>query len=50
MAGTVAGFPFVGRDDVLGEVRAVLAGAAAGHGGLVTLVGAAGAGKSRNAG
>ncbi|MGW3917508.1 ATP-binding protein, partial [Streptomyces sp. NPDC005070] len=43
----VTGFPFVGREDVLGELRAAWEHAAAGRGGLVTLTGAAGAGKTR---
>ncbi|MFD9796369.1 ATP-binding protein [Streptomyces sp. NPDC059070] len=49
MAGTVAGYPFVGRRDVLAELREALARAAAGRGGLVTLTGAAGVGKTRTA-
>jgi hypothetical protein len=43
----VTGFPFVGREDVLGELREAGERAAAGRGGLVTLTGAAGAGKTR---
>ncbi|MET8101339.1 AAA family ATPase [Streptomyces sp. NPDC005236] len=43
----VTGFPFVGREDVLGELRDAGERAAAGRGGLVTLTGAAGAGKTR---
>ncbi|MFE2302528.1 ATP-binding protein [Streptomyces sp. NPDC059445] len=43
----VTGFPFVGREDVLGELREARERAAAGRGGLVTLTGAAGAGKTR---
>ncbi|MFD5796391.1 ATP-binding protein [Streptomyces diastatochromogenes] len=42
-------YPFVGREDVLAELRAAPARAAHGHGGLVTLTGAAGAGKTRTA-
>lgn len=45
----VAEYPFVGRADVLFELRRALERAAAGHGGLVTLTGAAGAGKTRTA-
>ncbi|MFI8229168.1 AAA family ATPase [Streptomyces sp. NPDC085900] len=45
-----AEYPFVGREGVLGELRAALEGAAAGRGGLVTLAGPAGAGKTRTAG
>ncbi|WP_339133624.1 AAA family ATPase [Streptomyces sp. f51] len=41
------GFPFVGREDVLGELLEARERAAAGRGGLVTLTGAAGAGKTR---
>lgn len=44
-----AGYPFVGRVDVLGELRDALGRATAGRGGLVTLTGAAGAGKTRTA-
>ncbi|MHC3472368.1 AAA family ATPase [Streptomyces sp. 7R007] len=44
-----ATYPFVGREDVLGELAAALERAAAGRGGLVTLTGAAGAGKTRTA-
>ncbi|MFE0523375.1 AAA family ATPase [Streptomyces sp. NPDC058954] len=44
-----AEYPFVGREGVLGELRAALEGAAAGRGGLVTLAGPAGAGKTRTA-
>ncbi|MGW1562964.1 ATP-binding protein [Streptomyces sp. NPDC002144] len=44
-----AKYPFVGREDVLGELRAALDRAAAGRGGLVTLTGPAGAGKTRTA-
>lgn len=43
----VTGFPFVGREDALGELREARERAAAGRGGLVTLTGAAGAGKTR---
>ncbi|MCT9007764.1 ATP-binding protein [Streptomyces rhizosphaerihabitans] len=43
----VTGFPFVGREDVLGELREAGERAVAGRGGLVTLTGAAGAGKTR---
>ncbi|MFF3446263.1 ATP-binding protein [Streptomyces sp. NPDC002667] len=43
----VTGFPFVGREDVLGELLEARERAAAGRGGLVTLTGAAGAGKTR---
>ncbi|MEU4169142.1 AAA family ATPase [Streptomyces sp. NPDC026665] len=43
----VTGFPFVGREDLLGELRDARERAAAGRGGLVTLTGAAGAGKTR---
>ncbi|HWD00940.1 MAG TPA: AAA family ATPase [Amycolatopsis sp.] len=39
--------PFVGRAAVLAEAGAVVAGARAGHGGLVLLTGAGGAGKTR---
>jgi hypothetical protein len=42
-------YPFVGRENVLGELRAALERAEAGRGGLVTLTGAAGAGKTRTA-
>ncbi|MFF9624952.1 ATP-binding protein [Streptomyces griseosporeus] len=45
----VAEYPFVGRADVLFELRRALESAAAGRGGLVTLTGAAGAGKTRTA-
>jgi tetratricopeptide (TPR) repeat protein len=45
----VNNYPFVGREDVLGELRAELGRAAAGRGGLVTLTGAAGVGKTRTA-
>ncbi|AWT41105.1 hypothetical protein DMT42_01345 [Streptomyces actuosus] len=45
----VAEYPFVGRADVLFELRRALERAAAGRGGLVTLTGAAGAGKTRTA-
>ncbi|MFH8768974.1 hypothetical protein [Streptomyces sp. NPDC017958] len=38
---------FVEPEDLLGELRAALARAARGHGGLVTLTGAAGAGRAR---
>ncbi|MFD9637215.1 AAA family ATPase, partial [Streptomyces violascens] len=48
-AGIVAGYPFVGREDVLAELKDALARAAAGRGGLVSLTGAAGAGKTRTA-
>ncbi|MEU9394943.1 AAA family ATPase [Streptomyces sp. NPDC048324] len=44
-----AEYPFVGREGVLGELRAALEGAAAGRGGLVTLAGPAGVGKTRTA-
>ncbi|MFF4257321.1 ATP-binding protein [Streptomyces sp. NPDC001663] len=44
-----ANYPFVGREDVLEEFRAALERAAAGRGGLVTLTGPAGAGKTRTA-
>ncbi|MGW3117392.1 ATP-binding protein [Streptomyces sp. NPDC001107] len=44
-----ANYPFVGREDVLGELRAALERAASGRGGLVTLTGPAGAGKTRTA-
>ncbi|MER5504112.1 AAA family ATPase [Streptomyces sp. NPDC002766] len=44
-----AEYPFVGREGVLGELRAALESAAAGRGGLVTLAGPAGAGKTRTA-
>ncbi|MEU6255006.1 AAA family ATPase [Streptomyces sp. NPDC047043] len=44
-----ANYPFVGREDVLEELRAALERAAAGRGGLVTLTGPAGAGKTRTA-
>ncbi|WP_030928863.1 ATP-binding protein [Streptomyces sp. NRRL S-646] len=44
-----ANYPFVGREDVLGELRAALDRAASGRGGLVTLTGPAGAGKTRTA-
>ncbi|MFG2788481.1 ATP-binding protein [Streptomyces sp. NPDC048419] len=44
-----ANYPFVGREDVLGELRAALDRAASGRGGLVTLIGPAGAGKTRTA-
>ncbi|MET7479193.1 AAA family ATPase [Streptomyces sp. NPDC005648] len=44
-----AEYPFVGREDVLGELRGALGRAAAGRGGLVTLTGPAGAGKTRAA-
>ncbi|MEU9079499.1 AAA family ATPase [Kitasatospora sp. NPDC048538] len=44
-----ASYPFVGREDVLGELRDALTRAAAGRGGLVVLTGAAGAGKTRTA-
>ncbi|MFJ6836110.1 ATP-binding protein [Streptomyces sp. NPDC091209] len=43
----VTGFPFVGREDVLRELREAGERAAGGKGGLVTLTGAAGAGKTR---
>ncbi|MFI0960429.1 ATP-binding protein [Streptomyces sp. NPDC021080] len=43
----VTGFPFVGREDVLGALEAARERAAAGRGGLVTLTGVAGAGKTR---
>ncbi|KAB1990706.1 ATP-binding protein [Streptomyces triticiradicis] len=43
----VTGLPFVGREDVLGELRGAWERAAAGRGGLVTLTGPAGAGKTR---
>ncbi|MFF3883778.1 ATP-binding protein [Streptomyces sp. NPDC001914] len=43
----VTGFPFVGREDLLGELRDARERAAAGRGGLVTLTGTAGAGKTR---
>ncbi|MFE2263112.1 ATP-binding protein [Streptomyces griseosporeus] len=45
----VAEYPFVGRADVLFELRRALERAVAGRGGLVTLTGAAGAGKTRTA-
>lgn len=44
-----AEYPFVGREGVLGELRAALEGAAAGRGALVTLAGPAGVGKTRTA-
>ncbi|MGW2720965.1 ATP-binding protein [Streptomyces sp. NPDC001492] len=44
-----ANYPFVGREDVLGELRGALERAASGRGGLVTLTGPAGAGKTRTA-
>ncbi|MGW2570599.1 AAA family ATPase [Streptomyces sp. NPDC001537] len=44
-----AKYPFVGREDVLGELRGALERAASGRGGLVTLTGPAGAGKTRTA-
>ena len=44
-----ANYPFVGREDVLGEFRAALERAGSGRGGLVTLTGPAGAGKTRTA-
>ncbi|MEU6539544.1 AAA family ATPase [Streptomyces sp. NPDC047000] len=44
-----AGYPFVGREDVLGELGDALERAAVGRGGLVTLTGASGAGKTRTA-
>ncbi|MDF2273167.1 AAA family ATPase [Streptomyces coacervatus] len=44
-----ANYPFVGREGVLGELRAALERAASGRGGLVTLTGPAGAGKTRTA-
>lgn len=49
VAAMAASYPFVGREDVLGELRAALERAAAGRGGLVTLTGPAGAGKTRTA-
>ncbi|MBO4260488.1 ATP-binding protein, partial [Streptomyces griseorubiginosus] len=49
VAAMTAKYPFVGREDVLGELRAALDRAAAGRGGLVTLTGPAGAGKTRTA-
>ncbi|MGW9209855.1 ATP-binding protein [Embleya sp. NPDC055664] len=45
----MAGFPFVGRTEVLAEVDSALADARAGRGGVVALTGAAGAGKTRTA-
>ncbi|MGW1065417.1 AAA family ATPase [Streptomyces aureus] len=42
----VTGFPFVGREDVLGELSRAREEAAVGRGGLVTLTGPAGAGKT----
>ncbi|MFD7166775.1 AAA family ATPase [Streptomyces violascens] len=45
----MAGYPFVGREDVLADLKDALARAAAGRGGLVSLTGAAGAGKTRTA-
>ncbi|GAA2423518.1 ATP-binding protein [Streptomyces mauvecolor] len=45
----MAGYPFVGREDVLRELKDALASAAAGRGGLVSLTGAAGVGKTRTA-
>ncbi|MEV7739498.1 AAA family ATPase [Streptomyces sp. NPDC088921] len=44
-----AEYPFVRREDVLGELRAALEHAASGRGQLVTLIGPAGAGKTRTA-
>ncbi|WP_329500061.1 ATP-binding protein [Kitasatospora herbaricolor] len=41
------GLPFVGRADLLAEIGDALADARSGHGGLVALTGAAGAGKTR---
>ncbi|MFF1867401.1 ATP-binding protein [Kitasatospora herbaricolor] len=41
------GLPFVGRADLLAEIGDALAEARSGHGGLVTLTGAAGAGRTR---
>ncbi|MET9912515.1 AAA family ATPase [Streptomyces sp. NPDC006476] len=49
VAAMTAKYPFVGREDVLGELRAALDRAAVGRGGLVTLTGPAGAGKTRTA-
>ncbi|POX55614.1 hypothetical protein C3489_09920 [Streptomyces sp. Ru71] len=45
----VAEYPFVGRADVLLELRRAVERTAAGRGGLVTLTGPAGAGKTRTA-
>jgi hypothetical protein len=49
MAAMAANYPFVGREDVLDALRAALECAASGRGGLVTLTGPAGAGKTRTA-
>lgn len=49
MAVMAAEYPFVGREDVLGELRAALEHAASGRGRLVTLIGPEGAGKTRTA-